>query len=144
MSQTEGGASSRMWGELKSVPHPRRSAAFRNDDVRAREGYFFAFGGTILSLAALATRNLTTVLAGILIASPVAGLRPMRALRLALTSLPIPGKVKAPTFFVCATATEASSSITSFAAFFEMPNVVAMWVASWLLVICFAAMFFSL
>jgi hypothetical protein len=34
----------------------------------------------------------------------------MRALRLALTSLPIPGKVKAPTFFVCATATEASSS----------------------------------
>src|SRR5262249_58307900 len=65
-----------------------------------REGYFLAFGGTILSLAALATRNLTTVLAGILIASPVAGFRPLRALRLALTSLPIPGKVNAPVFFV--------------------------------------------
>src|SRR5262245_14509784 len=109
-----------------------------------REGYFLAFGGTMESFAALATRNLTTVLAGILIASPVAGLRPMRALRLALTSLPIPGKVKAPAFFVCATATEASSSITSFAAFFERLNFAAMWAASWLLVICFAAMFFSL
>src|SRR5215475_1638827 len=68
--------------------------------MSGREGYFLAFGGTILSLAALATRNLTTVLAGILISSPVAGLRPLRALRLALTSLPIPGKVNAPVFFV--------------------------------------------
>ena len=90
------------------------------------ESYFLAFGGTMLSLAALATRNLTTVLAGILISSPVAGLRPLRALRLALTSLPIPGNVKAPAFFVCATAIEANSSMTSFAAFFERLNFSAM------------------
>src|SRR5262249_5352581 len=49
------------------------------------------------SLAALETRNFTTRLAGILIASPVCGLRPMRALRFASTSFPIPGTTK--TFF---------------------------------------------
>jgi hypothetical protein len=42
------------------------------------KNYFF-FPGTIASLAAFATRILTTVLAGILIVAPVAGLRPMRA-----------------------------------------------------------------
>jgi len=36
----------------------------------AREDYFF-FGGTTASLNALASRNLTTVLAGILMGSPV-------------------------------------------------------------------------
>ena len=46
------------------------------------------------SLAALATRNLTTFLAGILMASLVAGLRLMQALRLTSTSLPMPGMVK--------------------------------------------------
>src|SRR6185503_6149513 len=98
--KTECGASSRTWGGMKPIPRPRRSAAFRDYDVRAR-GYFLAFGGTMESLAALATRNLTTVLAGILIVSPVAGLRPMRALRLALTSLPTPGSVNWPFFLVC-------------------------------------------
>src|SRR5882762_8037675 len=48
----------------------------------------------IASLAALATRNLTTRLAGIWICSPVAGLRPMRALRFTSTNLPSPGRVK--------------------------------------------------
>ena len=48
----------------------------------------------IASFAALATRNLTTRLAAILMVSPVAGLRPMRALRLTNTSLPRPGRVK--------------------------------------------------
>jgi len=46
------------------------------------------------SFAALATRNLTTRLAAILMDSPVAGLRPMRALRFTSTSLPKPGMVK--------------------------------------------------
>ena len=40
---------------------------------------FFAFAGTMASLAALATRNFTTFFAGILIAAPVAGFRPIRA-----------------------------------------------------------------
>ena len=52
------------------------------------------FEPRIASLAALATRNFTTFLAGILISAPVAGLRPTRALRLTRTSLPTPGKVK--------------------------------------------------
>src|SRR5579864_2007229 len=65
--------------------------------------YFF-LGGTMESLAALATRNLTTFLAGILIASPVAGLRPMRALRSTRTSLPIPGRTNTPFFFTSLTA----------------------------------------
>ena len=66
-------------------------------DVRAfsisgdcRKRYFLP---RIASLAAFATRNLTTRLAGILIASPVAGLRPMRAFRFTSTSLPSPGIV---------------------------------------------------
>src|SRR4051812_49577834 len=42
---------------------------------------FHYFAGAIASFAALATRNFTTVLALILISSPVCGLRPMRALR---------------------------------------------------------------
>src|ERR1035441_7792522 len=52
---------------------------------------FAFFGGTIASFALLATRNFTTFLAAILMASPVAGLRPMRALRSTRTSRPMPG-----------------------------------------------------
>lgn len=57
-----------------------------------RHAHFF--GPKMASLAALATRNLTTFLAGILMASLVAGLRLMQALRLTSTSLPMPGMVK--------------------------------------------------
>src|SRR6266850_2502177 len=56
------------------------------------ENYFFFAPGAMASLAALATRNFTTVLAAILIASPVAGFRPIRALRFDLTSRPMPGR----------------------------------------------------
>ena len=48
----------------------------------------------IASFAALATRNFTTFLALIWMVSPVAGLRPRRALRWTRTSLPRPGSVK--------------------------------------------------
>jgi hypothetical protein len=41
----------------------------------------FYFFGMMASLNAFAIRIFTTVLAGILISSPVAGLRPMRAFR---------------------------------------------------------------
>src|ERR1035438_5302047 len=57
--------------------------------------YFF-FGGTIASFAALAARNFTTILEGILIASPDAGLRPMRALRWTRTKRPRPGIANTP------------------------------------------------
>src|SRR5512136_2644534 len=83
---------------------------------------FYFFGGTMASLQALATRIFTTVLAGILICSPVAGLNPLRALRLERTSLPMPGRVKTPTFFVSAIASPATSSIISPASFFLSPN----------------------
>jgi len=48
-------------------------------ESEGQDDYFL--GGAMASLAAFATRNFTTVLAGILMASPVCGLRPMRALR---------------------------------------------------------------
>ena len=48
------------------------------------------------SFAALATRNLTTVLAGILIFCCVFGLKPVRAFLFCFTSLPKPGKTNSP------------------------------------------------
>src|ERR1700679_2139581 len=82
--------------------------ASSGSDRRHHSSYFF--GGAMVSLAALATRNLTTVLALILMVSPVWGLRPRRALRSALTSLPMPGMVNSPFFLVSLTAVSASSS----------------------------------
>jgi len=58
----------------------------------SRQGDYFL--PRIASFAALATRNFTTRLAAILMVAPVAGLRPMRALRFTRTSLPRPGRVK--------------------------------------------------
>ena len=55
----------------------------RNAPILARRAYF-----RIASLNALAARKRTTVFALILIGSPVCGLRPMRALRCALTARP--------------------------------------------------------
>ena len=57
-----------------STWHPTRGSS---GDGRER-AYFL---GRTASFSCLAMRALTTVLAGILIASPVAGLRPIRALR---------------------------------------------------------------
>src|SRR4051794_9952907 len=70
--------------------------------VYCKSHYFL--GGAIVSFATFATRNLTTVLALILMASPVCGLRPVRALRSAFTSLPMPGIVNSPFFLVSLTA----------------------------------------
>jgi|GEM_PF-4210860 len=60
----------------------------------------YFFDGTIASLAAFATRIFTTVFAGILIASPVARLRPIRAFLFTKTSFPIPGRVNEQAFLV--------------------------------------------
>ena len=69
---------SRVGKGFKQKPRKRRDGicgvfCLRRSTAQA----FFTFGGTIASFAAFATRNLTTFLAGILIASPVAGLRPI-------------------------------------------------------------------
>src|SRR6202035_4717145 len=62
------------------------------------------------SLNAFAARNRTTVLALILIASPVAGLRPMRALRCAFTARPMPGITNLPALLDSFTASLNNSS----------------------------------
>src|ERR1041385_1590356 len=95
----------------------------------------------IASLAALATRNFTTRLAGIWICSPVAGLRPMRALRFTSTSLPRPGSVKV--FFAFLYARSARGARISVACFFLSPAFSAIAAASWDLDIEFAIVFFG-
>ena len=77
------------------------------------------------SFTALATRNFTTFLAGILIASPVAGLRPMRALRSTRTRRPTPGKTATPLFLVSATASSAYAVVSDLATFVVTPTVSA-------------------
>ena len=61
--------------------------------------YFFA--PRIASFAALKTRNLITVLAGILIFCCVFGLNPVRAFLFCFTSFPNPGTTNSP-FFLAA------------------------------------------
>ena len=63
-----------------------------------KNGYFFT--PRIASLAALATRNFTTRLAAILMVSPVAGLRPIRALVLTIFTIPKSGNLHNPSFLV--------------------------------------------
>src|SRR5713226_8196457 len=82
--------------------------------------YFFVFGATIASCAALAARKLTTFLAGIFVASPVAGLRPLRALRSTRTSRPRPGITNTPVFWE-----RSASSERIFASRFETPSLLA-------------------
>src|SRR5580704_7510779 len=72
------------------------------------------------SLKALAARRRTTVLALILIASPVAGLRPMRALRCAFTARPMPGMTNLPALLDSFTASLNSSSKKDAACFLEI------------------------
>src|ERR1700746_16316 len=62
------------------------------------DGYFFT--PRTASFAALATRNLTTVLAGILIFCCVLGLKPVRAFLFCFTSFPNAGKTNSPFFFI--------------------------------------------
>src|ERR1017187_9795035 len=60
--------------------------------IEAFSQAFAFFGGTMASFAALAIRNFTTFLGAILMASPVAGLRPMRALRFHTDQSPYTGQ----------------------------------------------------
>src|SRR5205809_369656 len=78
------------------------------------------FAPRIASLAALATWNFTTRLAGIWICSPVAGLRPIRAARFFSFNLPRPGSVKV--FLAFLYARSASDSRYWVDCFFVMPT----------------------
>src|SRR5690242_18542139 len=81
---------------------------------------FLVLPGTIASFTALATRNFTTFLAGMLICWPVAGLRPILAFRSTRTSLPRPGTTKTPVFLTSFRAVAASDSSTCLAVLFEI------------------------
>src|SRR5262245_31661749 len=80
---------SRPWRvKQKPLGYTRGSATlrcYRGATVRKRfyhaASYYFFLGGTIASFTDLATRNFTTFFAGMVIFSPVAGLRPMRLAR---------------------------------------------------------------
>src|SRR5258708_24371393 len=72
--------------------------------ARSQTTAFLLFAGTIASLAAFATRHLTTFFAGILICSPVAGFRPLLPLRSTRTTLPRPGTINTPFAFISFTA----------------------------------------
>src|ERR1700743_1501795 len=71
------------------------------------------------SLKAFAGRRRTTVFALILMASPVAGLRPMRALRCAFTARPMPGITNLPELFASFTASLNNSSKKATVCFLE-------------------------
>jgi hypothetical protein len=79
-------------GQAKAVGLARKHGDTAADD------YFFI--PRIESFAALATRNLTTVLAGILIFCCVLGLKPVRAFLFCFTSLPKPGRTNSPLFLI--------------------------------------------
>ena len=83
--------------QLSNCASARRREPNAADRLR-RPNYFLT--PRMASLAALATRNLTTVLAGILIFCWVFGLIPMRAFRFCFTSLPKPGSINSPSFLM--------------------------------------------
>src|SRR5262249_20184961 len=89
----------------KREREPERRRA--GDPPRGFQSYFLP---STASFRLFARRNLHTRLAGILMGSPVCGLRPIRALRLASTSLPKPGRTNAPLFFASLDASESVSS----------------------------------
>src|ERR1700719_3660178 len=95
------------------------------------------------SLNALAARSRTTVLALILMASPVWGLRPMRALRCALTARPKLGITNLPALPLHSlTASLKSSSKNVATVFLGVPLLSARWATIFDLLIGFAIVFF--
>src|ERR1700729_44039 len=94
------------------------------------------------SLKAFAARRRTTVLALILMASPVCGLRPMRALRCAFTARPRFGMTNFPAEPLHSfTASLNSSSKNCAAVFLGVPTFSAMWDTIFDLLIGFAILF---
>src|SRR5437762_3579158 len=101
--------------------HPDRSSC-RGPKLERNRDYF-----RTASLNAFDGRRRTTVFALILIASPVCGLRPMRALRCAFTTRPIPGITNLPAAPLASfTASLNSSSKKRAAVFFAVPTFSAM------------------
>src|SRR5581483_460519 len=122
-------------------PHGGKAAVrriFRGDTgrglhgpgVRAgREAYFFLLPRTA-SLSAFAAVNRSLVRAGILIASPVAGLRPIRALAWRLRTMPRPARRRDPSLVSSRTTRLVSSSSAVLACFLVIPTLSARWAAT--------------
>jgi hypothetical protein len=89
-------------------------------------GFFFAAGADTPktdSFNALAGVKRNRVRAGILMDSPVAGLRPMRAFSLRLRKIPKLAERIDPSFLSSRTMSALSSSSVSFASFLLIPNL---------------------
>src|ERR1700730_13844062 len=99
---------------LRSVVRSGHTLGVRRQSLR-RKDYF-----RTASLNAFAARKRTTVLALILMVSPVAGLRPRRALRCALTARPRPGITNLPALLASFTANLNNSSKKATVCFLEM------------------------
>src|ERR1700676_4677144 len=107
-------------------------------EICAESRYF-----RMASLNAFAARSRTTVLALILMASPVWGLRPMRALRCALTARPRLGITNLPALPLHSlTASLKSSSKNVATVFLGVPLLSARWATIFDLLIGFAIVFF--
>src|ERR1700733_1465301 len=83
------------------------------------------------SLSSLEARNATFLEALILIASPVAGLRPMRGPRLRTTRMPSPFKRMRAPFLRCLVIKAITSSSIALALFCDSSCFSASWLASW-------------
>src|ERR1700731_2616326 len=115
-------------------------ARFLQGPILAVRGIYFRTA----SLSALDGSRRTTVLALILIASPVCGLRPMRALRCALTTRPSPGITNLPALPLASfTASLNSSSKKSAAVFLGVPAFSAMCETTFVLLKGLAAIYYS-
>jgi hypothetical protein len=82
----------------ESLSRNSRKKAIQISQRSLASNYFFT--PRTVSFATLATQNLSTVLAGILIFCCVLGLKPVRAFLFCFTSLPKPGRANSPFFFV--------------------------------------------
>src|SRR5579862_6974904 len=120
-------------------PRPRQDRSRRFWRKMARGGYL-----STESLKAFAARRRTTVLALILMGSPVWGLRPMRALRWAFTARPRFGITNLPAAPLHSfTASLKSSSKNSAAVFLGVPHFSARCATIFDLLIGFAIEFLS-
>src|SRR5262249_688283 len=96
---------------FRHLHESRRKPRVQSLRVEAKGSHYLR--GRTVSFSCFAMRAFTTVFAGILIASPVAGLRPIRALPFLTTRFTIPGSTNSPERFSSFSASAVSSSKNS-------------------------------
>src|SRR5258707_10118929 len=126
------------------LPAKRKTPARRKNPAAGAHNLHEKNYFRIASFNAFAGRRRTTVLALILIASPVCGLRPMRALRCALTTRPMPGITNLPAPPLASfTASLCNSSKKRAACFFAVPSFSAICETIFVLLSGLAAIYFA-